>query len=100
MEFIYEHPLKEYMYKKGKNIIVVEEITSNNSDFEITELHLQLIDEKLADYFKTKKGYYTVKTQTGEVLLPPYRLKIGETVTLGLKSFLGIKYITQKGIQH
>lgn len=100
MEFVYEQPLQEYMCKKGKNIIVVEEITSNNSDFEITELHLQLIDEKRADYFKTKKGYYTVKTQTGEVLLPPYRLKIEETVTFGLKSFLGIKYITQKGIQH
>lgn len=100
MEFIYEQALQEHMHKKGKNIIVVEEITSNNSDFEITELHLQLIDGKRADYFKTKKGYYTVKTQAGEVLLPPYRLKIEDTVTLGLKSFLGIKYITQKGIQH
>lgn len=99
MRFVYEQPLLEYMHKKGKTTVVVEEITSNNSDFEITELHLQLIDEKRADFFKKKKGYYTVTTDRGEVLLPPYRLKIEDTVTLSLKSFLGIKYVTQKGIQ-
>ena len=46
MNFIYEPALLEYMQKKGKNTIVVEEITSNNSDFEVTELHVHLIDEK------------------------------------------------------
>lgn len=100
MKFIYEQPLQEYMQRKGKNTIVVEEITSNHSDFEITELHIQLIDEKRAGIFKMKKGYYAIKTEAGEVLLPPYRLKIEDTVTFSLKSFLGIKYITQKGIQH
>ncbi|MBO5056516.1 MAG: hypothetical protein J5988_02875 [Eubacterium sp.] len=98
MKFIYEQPLLDYMLKKGKKTIVVEEITSNNSDFEITELHVQLIDEKRAEHFKTRKGYYSVTTDAGTVLLPPYKLKCEDTITFGLKSFLGIKYVSYKGI--
>ncbi|MBP3604819.1 MAG: hypothetical protein J6J79_11800 [Lachnospiraceae bacterium] len=99
MEFTYEPKLIEYMNKKGKNIIVVEEVTSNNSDFEITELHVHLIDEKRADFFKTKQRYHGIKTKEGEVLLPPFRLKYDDVITFGLKSFLGIKYISYTGIQ-
>ena len=99
MKFTYEPALLEYMTKKGKTTIVVEEVTSNNSDFEITELHVQLIDEKRAEYFKTKQGYGTVTTESGEVLLQPFRLKYDDVVTFGLKSFLGIKYVSYKGIQ-
>ena len=95
MNFIYEPALLEYMQKKGKNTIVVEEITSNNSDFEVTELHVHLIDEKRAEHFKSQKRYLGVKTEKGEVLLPPF----DDTVTFGLKSFLGIKYVSYKGIQ-
>jgi hypothetical protein len=98
MRFIYEPALTEYMKKKGKNTIVVEEITSNNSDFEITELHVYLIDEKKAEYFKSKKRYGSISTEEGFVLLPPYRLNYESTVTFGLKSFLGIKYISYQGI--
>ena len=99
MNFVYEQPLLDYMQKKGKSTIVIEEVTSNNSDFEITELHVHLIDQKSAEIFKTKKRYYSVKTDAGEVLLPPYRLKLADTITFGLKSFLGIKYISYQGIQ-
>ena len=86
-------------FGEAGNTIVVEEITSNNSDFEVTELHVHLIDEKRAEHFKSQKRYLGVKTEKGEVLLPPFRLKIDDTVTFGLKSFLGIKYVSYKGIQ-
>ena len=99
MNFIYEPAMLEYMQKKGKNTIVVEEITSNNSDFEVTELHVHLIDEKRAEHFKSQKRYLGVKTEKGKVHLHPFRLKIDDTVTFGLKSFLGIKYVSYKGIQ-
>lgn len=99
MNFVYEPALLEYMQKKGKNTIVVEEITSNHSDFEITELHVHLIDGKRAEHFKSQKRYLSVKTEKGEVLLPPFRLKIDDTVTFSLKSFLGMKYVSYKGIQ-
>ena len=99
MKIIYEQPLLDYMKKKGKSTILVEEITSNHSDFEITELHVHLIDQKSAEIYKKKKGYYPVKTAEGEVLFPPYHLKIEDTVTFFLKSFLGIKYVGYQGIQ-
>lgn len=99
MEFTYEPKLIEYMNKKRKNIIVIEEVTSNNSDFEITELHIHLIDEKRANFFKTKQRYRGIKTNEGEPLLPPFRLKYDDVITFGLKSFLGIKYISYTGIQ-
>ncbi|MBS7341264.1 MAG: hypothetical protein KIH00_13635 [Lachnospiraceae bacterium] len=99
MEFVYEQKLQNYMLQKGKKNIVVEEITSNNSDFEITELHIHLIDDRQAEFFKTKKSYYAKNTEMGQVLLPPFQLKYDDVITFGLKSFLGIKYVTCKGIQ-
>ena len=98
MKFIYEPTLLAHMERKGKNTIVVEEITSNNSDFEITELHVHLIDDKRANFFKTKKGYFCVSTENGFVLLPPFHLQYEDTITFGLKSFLGIKYVSCQGI--
>lgn len=99
MKFICEPALQAYMLKKKRSTILVEEITSSNSDFEITELHIRLIDERQAEHFKTKKRYYASKTDFGEVLLPPFKLKIADTVIFSLKSFLGIKYVAQKGIE-
>ena len=99
MEFVYEPKLQEYMIQKNKKNIIVEEITSNNSDFEITELHIQIADDKRAEFFKTKKSYYAKKTEMGEVLLPPFHLKYDDVITFDLKTFLGIKYVTCKGIQ-
>lgn len=98
MNFIFEPALLDYMQKKKKQIIVVEEITSNNSDFEITELHVHLIDEKKANFFQTKKRYSCISTEHGSVLLPPFQLKYDDTVTFRLKSFLGIKYVSYQGI--
>lgn len=99
MEFVYEKDLQEYMKKKGKKTIVVEVVTANCSDFEITELNVHLINEKQAEYFKTKKKFRSKETEMGEVLLPPYRLEYDDTVTFGLKSFLGIKQLTWQGIK-
>lgn len=54
MKFVYEPALQEYMQRRRKNKIVVEVITSNNSDFEVTELHVHLADEKRAAFFIEK----------------------------------------------
>lgn len=97
MEFIYEPALQEYMVKKGRKSIVVEVVSSNNSDFEVTELYTHIISDKQAQEFKKKK-FRTFETSCGEVLLPPYRLEYEEKVFLGIKSFLGFKYVTMKGI--
>lgn len=98
MQFIFEQPLQDYMAKTGKRTVIVEVAASNCSDFEVTELHVHLINEKQADYFKTKKHFRSREVSEGEVLLPPYRLEYADTITFGLKSFLWIKYVTHKGI--
>lgn len=99
MKFVYEPELQEYMRKKGKKIIAVEVVTSNCSDFEVTELHVRFLDDKQAQYFKEKKHFRGHVTEYGEVLLPPYRMEYDSTVTFGLKSFLFVKYITHQGIK-
>ena len=55
--------------------------------------------EKIADEFKKKKRYRTVPTEYGEVLFPPFKLKISDTVTFGLKSFLCFHHVTCQGIK-
>ncbi len=99
MEFVYEQALEAYMKKKGKKVIAVEVVTSNNSDFEVTELHVRFLNEKMARAFKEKKHFRSHETELGEVLLPPYRLEYEDKVIFGLKSFLGIKYITHQGMK-
>lgn len=99
MRIVLEESLMAYMKEKGKKDIIVEVITSDSSDFEITELHTHFINERQKEYFKTKKHFYSKETEMGEVLLPPYRLEFCETVTFRLKSFLFIKYVTQEGIR-
>lgn len=99
MQIVLEESLKTYMREKGKRDIVVEVITSDSSDFEVTELHTHFINERQKEFFKTKKHFHSKETELGELLLPPYRLEYGETVTFRLKSFLFIKYVTQEGIR-
>lgn len=99
MIFTYTPALLEYMQKKGKSTIIVEEVTINNSDIEITELHVHLIDDRRADEFINKKRYRGVATDAGRVLLPPFKLHYDDIIAFGLKSFLGFKYITYKGIK-
>lgn len=87
------------MRKKDRRTVVVEVVTSNCSDFEVTELMLNLVSPKRAEYFRTKKKFRSYETDEGELLLPPYRLDFDDTLTFGLKSFLGIKQVTQQGIK-
>lgn len=99
MKFVYEQALQDYMQKKGKNAIIVEVVSSNCSDFEVTELNVHFVTEKQAAYFKNRKHFRSYAAPLGEVLLPPYRLEYDDTITFGIKSFLGISLITQQGIR-
>lgn len=98
MRFVCEPALLERMRQKQKHVIIVEVVTSDSSDFEVTELHVYLADEKRAAFFKEKKKYKGQPMEAGEVLLPPYRLEYADTVTFGLKSFLFFKWVTYEGI--
>lgn len=99
MRFEYTPELREHMRKRGRSTIVVEMVEINNTDLEVSEFHVQLVDEKRREYFLTKKRYRLFTTEEGEVLLPRFPLEIEDTVTLGLKSFLWFKMLTCKGIK-
>lgn len=99
MNFICEPELREYMERKGMRTIAVEVVTSDYSDFEIFELHVHLVSDSQAKFFRDKKRYRGKRTDFGEVLLPPFRLEISDTVTFGLKKVWVFHSISYKGIK-
>ena len=98
MEFVYTPELMEYMTARGRQYLVVEVVSSDHSDFEVTELYVHVISEKKAAEF-LKKRFVSRPAPVGQVLLPPYRLHYADTVTFSLRSFLGIKSVRQEGIE-
>ncbi len=99
LKFIYEPELLEYMKKKGKKDIIVELVSIDHSDIEMTDIHVYLANHKQVKLFKEEKKYKSVKTSAGEVLLPQYRLELDENVTFGLKSFWIFKSVKYTGIR-
>ncbi len=99
MNFIIEDTLKEHMERVGKKNIVVELVTADTSDIEISELHVYLADDKQAGFFKEKKRYRGRETEVGEVLLPPFPLQYEEEVRFWLKKFWCFKFVGYEGIK-
>ncbi len=98
MEFQFEPALLDYMEKRNKRTILVELVQINNSDFEISELHVRFVDQRLKKQF-LNKGYRRYETEHGEVLMPRFPLDMEETVTFGLRTFLFWKHLTYSGIK-
>lgn len=98
MQFVYDPKLVEYIEKTGKKSIVVEMVSIDNSDFEITELHTHFIDARMRKKFIDQR-YRVIETDHGEVLLPRFPLEINDVVTLRLKRFLFIKTLVADGIK-
>ena len=98
MNIVYTPELTEYIRKHNKKTLLVEMIELNNTDLEITDLHIYFINERMREQF-IKKGYRVEKTELGEILLPRFPLQMAETVTFGLKSVLFFKHITCDGIK-
>lgn len=98
MKFEYSDQLKEYIKQNNKKNIVIEVVTCNNSEIEIAELHVYLIDDKRARYFKEKKGYGFVTTEEGEVLIPKFKLTYDDIIYFDLKKVLFFHMLTYKGV--
>lgn len=99
MNFIIDDALKAHMQRTGKNNIIVEMVTAETSDIEISELHVYLADEKQATFFKEKKRYWGHSIDGGEVLLPRFPLHCEENVRFWLKTFLCFKSVGYEGIK-
>ena len=98
MKIEYDDDLLEYMKKKGMTAIAVEVVTSN-SDIEITELYVHLLQDRLVEYFKAKKGFRSVRGEGGEVLLPPYRLEYDDTIRFSLKKHWIFRSVGYTGLR-
>lgn len=98
MKFTYEEELKAYMKEKGKKNIIVEVVTINNSEIEISELHVHFVDARQTEIFKKKHRYRGVETEMGEVLLPHYKLNYDKEIVFGLKKFWCFRSLSYTGI--
>ena len=99
MKFVYEPELLLHMQQKGLKTIAVEVIDAQNSDFEIQDFHVRLVNERMKNLFITERKYRSVPTEHGDVLLPNYHLEYDDTITFGLKKFLCFKSVSFSGIR-
>jgi len=99
MTIRYTPELIEYMNKKNNHTILVELVEINNSDLEVIDLHVYLPHKNQREKCLKEKKYRIVNTEVGEVLLPPYPLKIDEEVIFGLKKFWIFNSLSYSGIK-
>ena len=99
MNFRIDDALKAHMQHSGKTNIVVELVTAETSDIEISELHVHLVNDRQAAFFKEKKRYRGYEVDGGEVLLPRFPLECQEEVRFWLKSFLCFKTVGYEGMK-
>lgn len=99
MRFEYSENLKKYMHRTHKEYILIEVITADTSDLEVSEIATRFVDKRMAEHYLTKKRFRQIEGEVGWLLLPPYPVKYSDTVALSLRSFLFIHLITQKGMK-
>ena len=99
MNFSIENDLKEHMERTGKKHIVIEVVTADTSDIEISELHVYLADDKQAEFLKAKKRFRSKEMEFGEVLLPAFPLQYKEEVRFWLKKVLFFKTVGYEGVK-
>lgn len=99
MTFTYTPELIHYMREKNKPNIVVEVVSIDHSDIEMTELHVYAVNDKRAKFMQEEKKYRPRKTEVGLVLLPPYRLEYEEEIHFSLKKVLFFYSVKYEGIR-
>jgi len=97
MTFSFTPELAAYIRDKKKAALVVK-IAEANSDIDVQELYLQLVDARAAEYLKTKQQYRSFPTEVCEVLLPNYRLEYESEIRFSLKKLWFITTVKQEGI--
>ena len=87
------------MNRKNKHTIAIEVAMCNNTEFEVSELHVHLVNDARAKFFKEKLAYGSIETEHGEVLIPRYKLIYADTVKFGLKKILWFETLAYEGIK-
>lgn len=99
MNFIIDEALRSHMQHTGKMHIVVEMVTAETSDIEISELHVHLVNDRQATFFKEKKRYRAYEADGGEILMPKFPLQCEDEVRFWLKTFWCFKTVGYEGIK-
>ena len=88
--------LKDYMNKKGYHHIEVELVDSGTSTCGFAEVSAKFLTDKQAEGME-KKSRHVLDTELGKVYCTAV-FEFDDKVTLGLRSFFGLKDITFTGI--
>lgn len=99
MNFSYTPELIDYLTEKKKKNIVVEVVSIDHSDIDMTELHVYAINDKRVKNLLEEGKYREKETEVGSVLLPKYHLEYDETVKFDLKKTLWFHSIHYEGIR-
>ncbi|MBQ8934291.1 MAG: hypothetical protein IJ061_08415 [Lachnospiraceae bacterium] len=98
MEFQFSERLKNYIQKTGKQFILVEVVTADTSDIEISEIAVRFVSRRIADHYIRDRHFIEKQTEVCSLLLPRYPLRYADMVELDLRSFLFIHLLKQKGM--
>lgn len=98
MNITYSQKLKDYMARKGYEHIVIEMVDSKTCCAGFADIVGRFADEKGVAKL-SGKILRRFDGEVGDVIVTAHGLEYDEDVELGLRSFLGAKDITFKGIR-
>lgn len=98
MEVIYSDELKAFLAGKKRQNVSIEVASSDHSDIEITELFVRLVTDDFANYLLEKKRYRSIPAPVGQLLLPPYRLVLADTIRVDVKKKLWFHRVVFTGV--
>ena len=99
MHITYEQPLIDYMKRKSYSAIVVEQIDPIGCCADTSELLLRFVTSKGANKLRDQ-AIRQLDAPFGELFVMVRGLDYDEDISFGLRTFLGLKDITVKGIRH
>ena len=97
MNIVYTDKLRAYMLRKGHRHIALEMYSPDFADA-APELVGKFLNDEQAQAFKQRKCH-VFTGELGDVMIYSPGVELGHTLTLGLRSFFGIKDITAKGLR-
>lgn len=98
MRVTYQQKLIDYMQRRSYAAIVVESVDPIGCCADMQELLLRFVDAKGADQVR-EQAIRQLDVPYGELFIMVRGLDYDEDIEFGLRSFLGLKDITVKGIR-
>lgn len=99
MNIVYDQKLIDYMQRKNYCAIVIEQIDPIGCCADTSELLLRFVNKKGAEQLRDQ-AIRQLDVPFGELFIMVRGLDYDEQIVFGLRSFLGLKDITVKGIRH